>query len=148
MGLIVLLNLSCVSLCPQAAVETLKQRGMSDGLFLIRPNSRKAGSYALTLVYKQTPYHYEVVCEVCPLVGVVHPPSHLLSLWLAVLQAALPLSYDSVLYFVYMCYYHNTLYHNLWCTHMCAQKPLTHTYTHEHTCTLTQTHTVGLLVLH
>ena len=36
---------------------------MSDGLFLIRPNSRKAGSYALTLVYKQTPYHYEVVCE-------------------------------------------------------------------------------------
>ena len=46
-----------------AAVETLKQRGMSDGLFLIRPNSRKAGSYALTLVYKQTPYHYEVVCE-------------------------------------------------------------------------------------
>ena len=30
----------------------------------MRPNSRRPGYYALTLVYNQMPYHYEIVCEV------------------------------------------------------------------------------------
>lgn len=41
-----------------------RRGGQGDGSFLIRPNSRRPGYYALTLVYNQMPYHYEVVCEV------------------------------------------------------------------------------------
>lgn len=49
----------------QRAVTMLTRRGgQGDGSFLIRPNSRRPGYYALTLVYNQMPYHYEVVCEV------------------------------------------------------------------------------------
>jgi tyrosine-protein kinase len=46
------------------AVELLRDNGQVDGSFLVRPNSRKPGYYALTLVCKQMPYHYEIICEV------------------------------------------------------------------------------------
>ena len=48
----------------QKAVTLLQKKGKADGSFLIRPNSRRPGYYALTLVYNSQPYHYEVVCEV------------------------------------------------------------------------------------
>ena len=38
--------------------------GQADGSFLVRPNSRRPGYYALTLIYNQMPYHYEIVSEV------------------------------------------------------------------------------------
>ena len=49
---------------PQQAVQLLQKRGKADGSFLVRPNSRRPGYYALTLMHNQTPYHYEIVCEV------------------------------------------------------------------------------------
>ena len=57
-------------------MQLLQKRGKADGSFLVRPNSRRPGYYALTLVYNQMPYHYEIVCEVgvfvcvCVCVGV------------------------------------------------------------------------------
>ena len=45
-------------------MQLLHKRGKADGSFLIRPNSRRPGYYALTLMHNQTPYHYEIVCEV------------------------------------------------------------------------------------
>lgn len=49
----------------QKAVTMLTRKGgQADGSFLIRPNSRRPGYYALTLIYTQMPYHYEIVCEV------------------------------------------------------------------------------------
>ena len=48
----------------QQAVQLLQKRGKADGSFLVRPNSRRPGYYALTLMHNQTPYHYEIVCEV------------------------------------------------------------------------------------
>lgn len=48
----------------QRAVQLLQKKGKGDGSFLIRPNSRRPGYYALTLMYNSQPYHYEVVCEV------------------------------------------------------------------------------------
>lgn len=45
------------------AVHLLQKRGLIDGSFVVRPNSRRPGYYALTLVYNQMPYHYEIVCE-------------------------------------------------------------------------------------
>lgn len=45
------------------AVALLQKKGKADGSFLARPNSRRPGYYALTLVYNQMPYHYEIVCE-------------------------------------------------------------------------------------
>lgn len=54
-----------LSIYPQKAVTMLTRRGgQGDGSFLVRPNSRRPGYYALTLVYNQMPYHYEIVCEV------------------------------------------------------------------------------------
>ena len=55
----------CFSLqTTQKAVALLQKRAKSDGWFLVRPNSRRPGYYALTLVYNSMPYHYEIVCEV------------------------------------------------------------------------------------
>lgn len=48
----------------QRAVALLQKRAKGDGWFLVRPNSRRPGYYALTLVYNSMPYHYEIVCEV------------------------------------------------------------------------------------
>ena len=48
----------------QKAVALLQKRAKGDGWFLVRPNSRRPGYYALTLVYNNMPYHYEIVCEV------------------------------------------------------------------------------------
>ena len=56
----------CLSLhTTQKAVALLQKRAKGDGWFLVRPNSRRPGYYALTLVYNSMPYHYEIVCEVC-----------------------------------------------------------------------------------
>ncbi len=51
------------------AVQFLQRRGKADGSFLIRPNTRRPGYYALTLIYNQLPYHFEIVCEVSALAG-------------------------------------------------------------------------------
>ncbi len=48
-------------------MQLLQKKGKGDGSFLIRPNSRRPGYYALTLMYNAQPYHYEVVCEVSTL---------------------------------------------------------------------------------
>ena len=48
----------------QKAVALLQKKAKGDGWFLVRPNSRRPGYYALTLVYNNMPYHYEIVCEV------------------------------------------------------------------------------------
>ena len=48
----------------QKAVALLQKKGKADGSYIVRPNSRKPGYYALTLVYNGMPYHYEIVCEV------------------------------------------------------------------------------------
>ena len=48
----------------QRAVALLQKTGQADGSFLVRPNSRRPGYYALTLIYNQMPYHYEIVSEV------------------------------------------------------------------------------------
>lgn len=46
------------------AITMLTRRGgLGDGSFLVRPNSRRPGYYALTLLFNQMPYHYEIVCE-------------------------------------------------------------------------------------
>jgi tyrosine-protein kinase len=45
------------------AVQLLQKMGQADGSFLVRPNSRRPGYYALTLIYNQLPYHYEIVSE-------------------------------------------------------------------------------------
>ncbi len=49
------------------AVQFLQRRGKADGSFLIHPNTRRPGYYALTLIYNQLPYNFEIVCEVSAL---------------------------------------------------------------------------------
>jgi len=52
----------------------LTKRGHhGEGTFLIRPNSRRPGYYALTLLFNAMPYHYEIVCEVSGVGCVVSP---------------------------------------------------------------------------
>ena len=58
-------SLSSLPLLSQKAVQLLHKMGQADGSFLVRPNSRRPGYYALTLIYNQMPYHYEIVSEVC-----------------------------------------------------------------------------------
>ena len=48
----------------QRAVLTLREKGSNEGLFLVRPHSSKPNHYALTVMYQNTPYHFEIVCQV------------------------------------------------------------------------------------
>ena len=43
------------------ANKLLEKHGLSDGLFLVRPNSKRAGYYALSLVENKMPYHFVIV---------------------------------------------------------------------------------------
>lgn len=45
----------------QIANNLLENNGMKDGLFLVRPNSKRAGYYALSLAEGNVPYHFVIV---------------------------------------------------------------------------------------
>jgi tyrosine-protein kinase len=47
----------------QRAVLTLREKGGQDGHFLVRPHSTKPNHYALTAMYQNNPYHFEIICR-------------------------------------------------------------------------------------
>ena len=49
------------NLSREDANSLLEKHGLSQGLFLVRPNSKRAGYYALSLVDNKIPYHFVIV---------------------------------------------------------------------------------------
>ena len=49
------------NLSREDANNLLEKHGLSQGLFLVRPNSKRAGYYALSLVDNKIPYHFVIV---------------------------------------------------------------------------------------
>ncbi|KAI6651283.1 Protein tyrosine kinase [Oopsacas minuta] len=49
------------NLSREDANNLLEANGLSQGLFLVRPNSKRAGYYALSLVDNKIPYHFVIV---------------------------------------------------------------------------------------
>ena len=49
------------SLSREEANTLLEENGLSQGLFLVRPNSKRVGYYALSLVDNKIPYHFVIV---------------------------------------------------------------------------------------
>lgn len=49
------------NLSREDATNLLEKHGLSQGLFLVRPNSKRAGYYALSLVDNKIPYHFVIV---------------------------------------------------------------------------------------
>ena len=49
------------NLTREDANTLLEENGLSQGLFLVRPNSKRVGYYALSLVDNRVPYHFVIV---------------------------------------------------------------------------------------
>ena len=49
------------NLSREDANTLLEENGLTQGLFLVRPNSKRAGYYALSLVDDRVPYHFVIV---------------------------------------------------------------------------------------